>query len=80
MPEQSEWVITVDDDHLDQLDQIVSELERSGLAVDRVLRMIGQISGHAEEACEQAFIQVRGVVSVDLSSRRGIAPPDEPVQ
>ncbi len=44
------WIITVDEEHLETMDEVVSELEASGLVVDKVLRSLGQITGHTEEA------------------------------
>lgn len=42
---EKEWVITVKDDHLHRLDEVVAELEAAGLRVDRVLSLLGQVTG-----------------------------------
>lgn len=39
-----QWIITVDDDHLDAMDEVVAELREAGLVVDKVLRSLGQIT------------------------------------
>lgn len=89
--DEREWIITVADDHLDRLDQIVAELERSGLRVERVLAGIGQVVGCTkldESAPGQAssdpirkrFTVVTGVVSVDAVRQYRVSPPDDEVQ
>jgi len=87
-----QWIITVEDDHQDGIDQVVAELESAGLVVDRVLRSLGQITGHTEDAGAedevdaamapeaQVFSSVIGVASADGAQRHSIAPPDAEVQ
>ncbi|WP_218221752.1 hypothetical protein [Nesterenkonia sp. Act20] len=75
------WIITVDDQHLETMDEVVSELEASGLVIDKVLRSLGQITGHTKEAAGAANLAgVPGVASADNSRRHQIAPPDAEVQ
>lgn len=86
-----EWVITVGDQELHRLDEIVAELESAGLEVIRVLRSLGQITGRtqAETAGEarpdgavasELFAAVSGVDSVDAAQQYRINPPDAEIQ
>ncbi|HIY65042.1 MAG TPA: hypothetical protein H9830_02035 [Candidatus Agrococcus pullicola] len=82
-----EWILTVDDQHLDRLDEIVAALESAGLYIDRVLTTLGQIAGHtdAEDArdaisARASFAAVTGISTVDAVQHFGVAPPDEEVQ
>ncbi|MGJ9406950.1 hypothetical protein ACHABQ_11580 [Nesterenkonia aurantiaca] len=84
-----QWIITVDEEHLDGIDQVVADLEAAGLMVDRVLRSLGQITGHtasspgvqAQAADEPpSFSAVAGVASADGAQQHHIAPPDAEVQ
>ncbi|GAA1145275.1 hypothetical protein [Nesterenkonia lutea] len=88
-----QWIITVDDDHLDAMDEVVAELREAGLVVDKVLRSLGQITGYTEEPTGSAaglsaqadrrrpdLSAVTGVASADGARRHNIAPPDAEVQ
>lgn len=89
--EEREWIITVDDQHLDQLDQIVAELEKAGLRVESVLYSIGQVTGCTRLAettkdsattdpARKRLTVVTGVASVDAVQHYRIQPPDAEIQ
>lgn len=84
-----QWIITVDEEHLDGIDEVVADLEAAGLVVDRVLRSLGQVTGHTEEspgiraqttAEPPSFSAVAGVASADGAQQHHIGPPDAEVQ
>lgn len=86
---EQQWVITVDEEHLEGIDAVVTELEAAGLVVDRVLRSLGQITGHTQTSpgvqtqtagAAPSFSAVPGVASADGAQRHHIAPPDAEVQ
>lgn len=85
---EQQWVITVDEEHLDGIDEVITELEAAGLVVDRVLRSLGQITGHTQASpgvqtqasAAPSFSSVPGVASADGAQRHHIAPPDAEVQ
>lgn len=77
---QTEWIITVDDEHLDHLDDVVASLKRAGLTVDQVLATLGQICGRAQYSQRTTFAAVSGVASVSAAQRHRIAPPEAEVQ
>lgn len=92
MSEQArEWIVTVDDQHLDQLDEVVNQLKDAGMRVDRVLYSIGQITGCTRLAeasgdtatadpIRERLTVITGVVSVDVVQQYDIGPPDSEVQ
>lgn len=77
---KNEWIITVDDDALARLDELVAELESQGLEVLRVLRTLGQIAGCTEvgsseaDPTPEALSKVPGVRSVDAVQTYTIRP------
>ncbi|WP_120003032.1 hypothetical protein [Nesterenkonia muleiensis] len=88
---EKEWIVTVDDQDLHRLDEIVAELESAGLEVIRVLRSLGQVTGRtqtkdavggsaAEDSAPEPLAAVSGVVSVDAVQQYSIKPPDAEVQ
>lgn len=88
---EKEWIVTVDDQDLHRLDEIVAELESAGLEVIRVLRSLGQVTGRtqtedavggsgAEDSAPEPLAAVSGVVSVDAVQQYSIKPPDAGVQ
>lgn len=87
---EQQWIITVDEAHLEEIDQVVAELEAAGLVVERVLRSLGQVTGHTEATpgvqtrttaeATPRFSAVSGVASADGAQRHHIAPPDAEVQ
>lgn len=72
--------ISVDDDHLDDLDKVVSELRRVGLQVDNVLDAVGVVTGTVAGSAVEALESVPGVAEVELQRVHRIAPPDGEVQ
>lgn len=81
-----QWVITVDQAHLNRLDDVVEGLQSAGLRVDRVLHSLGQVSGRtesaedAESSPQQRLAAVTGVESAVASQKVRISPPDAEIQ
>lgn len=86
--EPQHWVITVDDEHLSHIDDVVAQLQEAGLVVEKVLRSLGQITGYTEGTSVQSdevsgthrLSAVSGVASIDGAQRHSVAPPDAEVQ
>jgi len=70
--------VTVDEDHLETIDEVADELRARGMEVDEVLVSIGIVTGTAEDP--DALRRVPGIQSVDLEEERGVAPPDWEIQ
>lgn len=79
-PETVEYIVTVQSQYLDRVQEVTEHLESAGLKVERVLGTLGQIVGRAEEAKRPTLAGVEGVQSVDPDRQFRIAPPDSEIQ
>lgn len=71
-------VITVDDEHLPQIDHVAHELRSLGMQVDEVLKTTGLICGTAD--CQLAVLKkVPGVMSVEAQTSFDVPPTDSPI-
>ena len=71
--------VSVDDEHLDKLDDVVRQLREQGMTVDHVLVSLGIVTGSIEDV-DGALRDLEGVLKVDLEGRRGLPPPDQEIQ
>ena len=79
MPEKI--TISVADDALDRIDEVVAALEAGGLHVEQVLRPLGVITGSVEDTGRvQALGAVTGVASVEPQRTVQLPPPGSDVQ
>lgn len=72
--------ITVDDTHLDRIEEVAAHLRSSGMQVDQVLNEIGVISGSVPDDRRQLLKTVTGVQSVADAATVQLPPPESPVQ
>jgi hypothetical protein len=72
--------VTVDDDHLDKIDEVAAELRNSGMQVDQVLNEVGVISGSVPDDRRQVLGTVTGVESIEEATTFQLPPPDSPIQ
>ena len=70
--------VTVDDEHLDTIDEVAEGLRERGLQVEQVLPSVGIVTGTVQDVA--ALNSVPGVVSVDLEEGIDIGPPDQEIQ
>ena len=70
--------VTVDDEHLESMDQVVDALKQRGMHVDSVLESLGLVTGSTPDA--SALREVEGVSGVDTQLEHQIAPPEDEVQ
>jgi hypothetical protein len=73
-------VVSVADDHLGELTEVVEGLRRAGLRVDSVLDAVGMITGTAADADLDALESVPGVVEVERDQVVQLPPPDAEIQ
>jgi hypothetical protein len=78
MPEKI--TISVADDAIDRIDEVVAALEDGGMQVDQVLRPLGVITGSADTRRVQALGAVSGVAAVEPQRTVQLPPPDSDVQ
>ncbi|MFE7416429.1 hypothetical protein [Rhodococcus sp. NPDC057529] len=68
--------VTVDADHLDDIEAVGAALRLRGMRVDQVLHTIGIISGAVGDEDRAVLDSVPGVQSVDTENVVQIPPPD----
>lgn len=70
--------ITVDEEHLAALDEVVEALRERGMQVEAVLEGLGMVTGSAPDP--ETLRQVEGVSAVDTGMEHRIPPPEDVVQ
>jgi hypothetical protein len=78
MPEKI--TVSVADDAVDRIDEVVAALEHGGMSVEQVLRPIGLITGSVDTQRVQALGSVAGVAAVEPQRTVQLPPPDSGVQ
>lgn len=77
---EEQVVISVADDQLQRLSEVVEELREAGLRVAEVLESAGVVTGTVDGAAVAALSTVPGVLDVERSRVYELPPPDSPVQ
>jgi hypothetical protein len=78
MPEKV--TVSVADDAVDRIDEVVTALEHGGLHVEQVLRPLGVITGSVDTQLVHALGNVAGVAAVEPQRTVQLPPPDSDVQ
>lgn len=74
-------IISVDDQHLGDIDSVVAGLRGVGMVIEEVMTGIGMISGSLpNEEGTQTVVQVVGVASVQRQITYHLPPPEADVQ
>lgn len=79
-PQRVEYIVTVQGRYLDRVDEVAKMLASAGLDVERVLGILGQVLGSAEESAGPALGAVPGVQSVDRARQVRLGPPRGGIQ
>ena len=69
-------LVSVDDTHLSQIEQISHQLESSGMNVEQTLSIIGIINGSIEYDKLDSLYKIEGVKNVELQQTYQLAPPN----
>ncbi len=72
--------MTVADDQLANIDELVDRLRAAGMQVDQVLPTVGVITGSVTESQRTSIENVPGVAAAEGETTFQIAPPDADVQ
>lgn len=78
--DQVKVTISIDDAHLDQIDQVSEQLKTAGLEVEQTLATLGIVTGLVETEKMSALAEVTGVESVEVDQTVQLAPPGSEVQ
>ena len=64
--------ITVDEAHIDQLDQVAEQLKSQGLEIEQTLSTLGIVTGSIEQDKVPSLSGVAGVESVEKDKTVGL--------
>lgn len=70
--------ITVDEEHLAALYEVVEALRDRGMQVEAVLEGLGMVTGSAPDA--ETLRGVEGVSAVDVGMEHHVPPPEDDIQ
>lgn len=73
-------VVSVDDDHLGQIDEVVERLQAAGMHVEQVLHPVGVITGSVDDPRLTLLSAVPGVAAVEPQRAFRLPPPDADIQ
>lgn len=73
-------VVSVADDHLDELATVIADLRRAGLRIDDILDAVGMITGTIAESEIEALDTVPGVADVERQHAHRLPPPESDLQ
>ncbi len=72
--------ISIDDAHLEQIDQVADQLKAAGLDVDQAMSTLGIVTGSVDSDKMSALSEVEGVGSVEVDKTITLPPPGSDVQ
>ncbi|WP_026531511.1 hypothetical protein [Arthrobacter sp. H41] len=72
--------VTVKETHRSAIDDVAGQLRSCGMNIDRVLGVLGMITGSAPENCRSALEAVEGVAAVDEELPYQLPPPGSDIQ
>ena len=78
MAESKRWVVTTSGDR--PINDVASDIEAAGFAIDGVLEEIGSITGSAADNVAEAVRAIPGVEDVSPDEPVDIGPPDDDSQ
>lgn len=73
-------VITVDENHLDQIWQVANNLRVAGLEVEKLYEKVGIITGSIESTKRSNLASITGVSAVEDEKAYNLPPPDSKIQ
>lgn len=73
-------VVSVAEDHLDDLPTVLADLQTAGLVVDDVQDILGTVTGSIDVDAIGRLETVPGVAVVERQRRYQLPPPDSDVQ
>jgi DNA anti-recombination protein RmuC len=80
MPNRTPILISVDDDHLPQIQKVAARLRAAGMTIDSVLKDLGTITGSVDPAKLSTLSKIEGVAAAEASRDYQLPPPDADVQ
>jgi hypothetical protein len=59
------FIASVSDDYLDQIEQVVDQLRARGFEINQVLRITGVITGRVSAKIELSELSIEGITSIE---------------
>lgn len=72
--------VSVDDAHLEQIDQVAEQLKAAGLDVEQTMSTLGIVTGSVDSDKMSDLSEVTGVDSVEVDRTITLPPPGSDVQ
>ncbi|HEV2769046.1 MAG TPA: hypothetical protein VGV40_02525 [Solirubrobacteraceae bacterium] len=72
--------VSVRDEYVDALDDVVERLGSAGMEVEEVLPALGAVTGSVQASQLTALSDVEGVSDVEPARTIQLPPPDSPIQ
>jgi hypothetical protein len=72
--------VTVADDHVGDIEDVVERLRSAGMTVDQVLGPVGVITGSVQPSGRSALEALAGVAAVEEETEFRLPPPDSETQ
>jgi uncharacterized protein involved in propanediol utilization len=72
--------ISVDDNHMDRMAEVVQKLQAVGLNVKQSMEQLGIVIGSCDSEQVEALSEVEGVSNVEAARQYQLAPPDSDIQ
>ncbi|MEX2118965.1 MAG: hypothetical protein WD847_05080 [Pirellulales bacterium] len=73
-------VVSVDDEHVDKMSEVVKACRAAGLSVERSLESLGTITGSIESSELGKLNRVEGISNVEQSADYQLPPPQDDLQ
>lgn len=73
-------MVSVDDDHLEVLSEVVEQLRAAGMEIEQVADAVGAVTGSIERSAVTALASVQGVAAVERQHGFQLPPPGSPIQ
>ncbi len=73
-------LVSVDDQHMDDLEAVVGRLRAAGMEVERTMAEVGTVTGSIDPSRLDALRRVEGVAEVEQAREYRLPPPESPVQ
>ncbi|BCJ75045.1 hypothetical protein CS0771_45890 [Catellatospora sp. IY07-71] len=72
--------VSVNDDHVTQIDDLAERLRTAGMRVDQVLSAAGMITGAVDQDRRASIAMVPGVAAVEDETSFQLPPPESDIQ
>jgi hypothetical protein len=72
--------VTVQDEHLADIDQLAERLRCAGMHIEQIMRPIGIITGSVAPAQRHSITTMPGVAAIEDEMTCQLPPPDSEVQ